>query len=254
MARTRIRPPADLPPPDEAPGQAPDASQASPPIEEAPAPKPGRKRALNGAGAPAGPTPPATSAEAVQAKPEALDAAKALAEALDEQPPLPKLPFATYPNPSEQLTGLIDVTIDQGEGVDLVAEFVELEKQLEIKEALTPQVVRANVNKVEANASRAHRLYVLTKAQFETYKIHAETALGAMRDVARHKLEQMKASKEITKQVTERDIDDMAAITYPDEWANISDRLQRGKLTLERLQRFADLWQRRSWSLSSLNQ
>lgn len=249
MARTRIKPPSASPA-DEAPASAPGAAQASPEPAAAPSPTSGRKRVLNGAGAP----PPATSAEAVAAKPAAQDAARALAAELEDKPEIPKLPFSSYPSPSEQLAGLIDVTIDQGEGVDLVAEFVELEKELEIRDALTPQAVRAHINRAEANASRAHRLYVLTKAQLGTYEIHAQTALGAMRDVARHKLEQLKASKEMTKQITEQDVVDVAAVTYPDEWSNITDRLQRGKLTLERLERFADLWQRRSWSLSSLNQ
>lgn len=257
MARTRIRPAAGAaaPPTEQvssevtaADDQAQQGAAAGP---ETPAP-PAQRRKLS-SGAPTQPSAPQTAAAALAAKPSAEDAAKALAAALDDSPEPPRLPFSSYPHPSEQLAALIDTTIDQAEGLDLVKEFEELAAELEIKDALTPQVVRAHINRVENNASRAHRLFILTKAQLETYRIHAETALGAMRDVARAKLEQLKARKEMTKQVTEQDVADMAAVTYPDEWSNINDRLKRGKLTLERLERFADLWQRRSFSLSELN-
>jgi hypothetical protein len=195
---------------------------------------------------------PQTAAEALAGKPEATAAAKALAEALDDEPEI-KLPFSKYPTPSEALAGIVETVIDSGDGVDLVAEFEALMKELQVEDALTPQVVKGHINRAERNAMRAHRLYVLTKAQFETYRIHANIALGSMREAATGRLNHLKATKQHHKQITDQDVNDMAGEMFPDEWANINDRLSRSKLTLENLERLAELWQRRSWSLSELN-
>jgi uncharacterized protein (DUF2147 family) len=250
MARQRIKPQDETTAPAQAGGEAPAApeGQAEP---EAGKPSTGRKRLAT---APAGEAPPKTAAEAVAANPGAASAAQALADELDGKgKPPPPLPFATYPKPSEHLAGIVNSVIDSGEGVDLVKEFEDLIKLLEVKEALTPQVVRAHINRVESCAHRAHRLFVLTKAQFETYRTHAETALGAMRDAAIAALSVDKAAGKHAKQITDRDVEDRAATMFPDAWSDISDRIKRSKLTLDNLERFADLWQRRSWSLSELN-
>jgi hypothetical protein len=263
MARTRIVKPAAEPPPAEAPASPPAAVQA-PPAEPGPiAPTTGRKRA-SAAPAPvlvnhAGESvrtgrkpPPGTPIRVLGENPGALAAAQALAEELANEPEF-KLPFSSYPKPSEQLAAIVDTVIDQGEGIDLNAEFDALQKELEILDALTPQVVRAHINRVEKNAQRAHRLFVLAKAQFETYRTHAATALGAMRDTARIKLARDKAAGTHPKQVTDQDVDDTAAIIFPEQWSDITLRLKRTELTLKHLEAYASIWLRRSYSLAELN-
>jgi hypothetical protein len=271
MARQRLHkdpPPDDPTPPAEpappAPSEA--AEAADPPVADA-AP----------AGAPAPPTPPTASKRKAKAAPPAgdLDAAgkaiddaatsvgpstaptsaasllaQQLADEIGEKNPLP---FTDYPRPGVGLVALVTKVIDEGLGLDLEQEFDSLVADLILPDALTPQAVHVAINQCEDNARRAHRLYALARYQFDRYKIEAEVALGAMRESATHKLAALKAGGHHPKQVTDSDVRDMAAIMYPDEWKDIQDRLARTEHTLAHIARFADLWQRRSWSLSSLN-
>jgi hypothetical protein len=164
-----------------------------------------------------------------------------------------KRPFASMPEQAERLGALVSSVIDEGLDLDVNAEYDELLAALEIKEALTPQVVRAAVNSAESYAKRAHRLFVITKMLHESFRVDAETCLAACRDAATAELAKLKAAGQHPKQVTDRDVEDKAATMFPDEWSTINEQLVKGKHTLAHLERFADLWQRRSWSLSSLN-
>ncbi len=197
-----------------------------------------------------GPTPPGPKPSA-----KALEAAAELAAELarEEQQGPPPLPFAETPSVAAQLSSLVGRVIDEGLELDVTAEYDELEVALKLEDALTPQAVRAAVNESERNAKRAHRLFVVAKYQFERFKLEAEVALGAMRDAATAKLGRLKALGQHPKQVTDSDVRDLAAVMYSDEWRAISDELAKAEQTLAHIQRFADLWQRRSWSLSSLN-
>ena len=268
MARQRLHkdsPPEDPPPPAQAAAPepaGPEATEAPPP--EAPPPEaPPKAPRKPKATPPASPIAEADSAfEAAEktATPKgvastapstaAAELARALADEIDKANPLP---FTDYPKPSAGLASLVTKVIDEGLGLDLEKEFDLLAADLILPDALTPQAVAEAINACEDNARRAHRVYVLAKYQFDRYKIEAEVALGAMRESATHKLAALKASGHHPKQVTDSDVRDMAAIMYPDEWKDINDRIARTEHTLAHVARFADLWQRRSWSLSSLN-
>lgn len=253
MARERIV--KDLPPeeptapPPSAVAPEPESEQTTSegaPTETAPKAKRGGKAK----------TSPAPSVEAIKVSSKAEQLARELAdqlaaedEDLDARKPLP---YSEEPTVADQLARLVTKVIDEGLGLDIEVEYDELERGLVLPDALTPQVVMAAINECERNAKRAHRLYVLARYQFDRYKIAAEVALGAMREAATHKLGVLKAAGQHPKQVTDQDVKDMAATMYPDEWTNINDRLARTEQTLVHLARFADLWQRRSWSLSSL--
>ncbi len=171
----------------------------------------------------------------------------------------PALPPVAPPSPvgwKPKLGGGFDrvqhVVID--ESVDVEAEYAALEAELEIKEALTPEVVRAALNRCERNAHRAHRLYVLARVQLDRFRIDTEVALGAMRDQAVAELTIEKTAGVRTKQITDADVASRAASTHPDEWRDISEGLARAEAMLKNLERFADVWYRRSWSLGGLNQ
>lgn len=199
----------------------------------------------------------ALAASGAPAPKPAASAAEALAQELagEEKPPANgyKRPFASMPEQPERLSMLVSSVIDEGLDLDVNAEYDELLQALEIHEALTPQVVRAAVNSAESYARRAHRLFVITKMLHERFRVDAETCLAACRDAATHELAKLKAAGQHPKQVTDRDVEDKAATMFPDEWTTINEQLVKGKHTLAHLERFAELWQRRSWSLSSLN-
>ncbi len=171
-------------------------------------------------------------------------------------PPLPPAAPASPVGLKPKLGGGFDrvqhVVID--ESVDVEAEYLALEAELEIKEALTPEVVREALNRCERNALRAHRLYVLGRVQLDRFRIDTEVALGAMRDQAVAELTIEKTSGVRTKQITDADVASRAASLHPDEWREISEGLARAESMLKNLERFADVWYRRSWSLGGLNQ
>lgn len=140
------------------------------------------------------------------------------------------------------------------ESIDVTTEYESLQAELEIQEALTPEVVRQSLNRCERNAHRAHRLYVLARVQMDRFRIDTEVALGAMRDEAVAALTLEKTAGVRTKQITDADVASRAASIHPDEWREISEGLARADAMLKNLERFADVWYRRSWSLSSLAQ
>jgi hypothetical protein len=193
-------------------------------------------------------------AEAPKAEKPLTDAeAKAAADALMAPPPVDRAPspVATPPRVGGGFHRLQTVIID--ESVDPIAEYEVLEKALMIEEALTPENVRQRVNEVEKYAARAHRLFVLCKVQIARYQIDADAAMSSMRDqaVAELTLEKNKGLR--SKQVTDDDVTARCATIHPDEWKELNDQMVKNKAMLGHIERFADLWQRRSWSLSSLN-
>lgn len=262
MARERLvkDPPPEDPPPAAAAPPAEPASEPEPPAGAAAPPAgqaPAKAKKAPKAKAPAAAASDAGApAEAVKVSSRAEELARQLAAELaaedDAQHERAPLPFSETPTVAEQLAQLVTKVIDEGLGLDINSEYDELERGLVLPDALTPMVVAAAINLCESNAKRAHRLYVLARYQFDRYKIQAEVALGAMREAATHRLGVMKAAGQHPKQVTDSDVKDMAATMFPDEWVDINDRFARTEHTLAHLARFADLWQRRSWSLSAL--
>lgn len=258
MARERIikdPPPEDPPPAVVAPPAAVEPPEGAPDAPPAQSAADGKR----GAKAPKAPKAPKAAAAAeppvqVSSKAEALarELAGLLADEDEENQGRAPLPYTETPTVADQLAQLVTKVIDEGLGLDINAEYEELERGLVLPDALTPQVVAGAINFCEHNAKRAHRLFVLARYQYDRYKITAEVALGAMREAATHRLGVMKAAGQHPKQVTDSDVRDMAATMYPDEWIDINDRMARTEHTLAHLARFADLWQRRSWSLSAL--
>lgn len=172
--------------------------------------------------------------------------------ALPPPPGSPASPVGWKPRLGGGFDRVIASVID--ETVDVSAEYEALQAELEIQEALTPEVVRQSINRCERNAHRAHRLYVLARVQLDRYRIDTDGALGAMRDEAVAQLTAEKASGVRTKQITDADVAGRAATIHPDEWREISEGLAKAEAMLKNLERFADVWYRRSWSLGSLNQ
>lgn len=181
--------------------------------------------------------------------------AKAAADALMAPPPEDRAPppassLGEMPRVRGGFERLQSVIID--ETVDPIAEYEVLEKALMIEEALTPESVRGRINEVEKYAARAHRLFVLCKVQIARYQIDADSAISAMRDEATGELTDEKNMGKRTKQVTDADVTARCATLHPEEWRELNDQIVKNKAMLANLERFADLWQRRSWSLGSL--
>jgi hypothetical protein len=135
---------------------------------------------------------------------------------------------------------------------DPEGEFRYLESRLALTEALTPGNLQSALNIAEDCARRAHRLYVVARADFERFEIECEAIVEGMRSEANRELQAEKDRKERSKAITDADIRGRAAILFPDEWALVSERKVKAQGMLDHLKRFADLWQQRCYSLSTM--
>ncbi len=110
----------------------------------------------------------------------------------------------------------------------------------------------AALDRAEDNARRAHRLYVAAKLDRDRYEADAEVVTAALREQATDVLQQQKAAGLRSKAITDADVLAQCAAMHPDEWRDIVDRRSRARLTVEHLERLADLWVSRCRSLTAL--
>lgn len=126
-------------------------------------------------------------------------------------------------------------------GYDAQAEYEAVRQRLTITDALTPQRLQQAANEQEDLADRAFRLYVVAKVEVKQYERELEPAAAAFRAKAHDALEDQKANKLRTKQITDADVVAKIAQDYPDEWTDIQVRRERAKALVEQLQNLAML-------------
>ena len=131
-------------------------------------------------------------------------------------------------------------------------EYVELEDELKLTNALTPGNLQDALNKAEDNARRAHRLYIVARIEYEKFELEASPIIEAMRDAASKDLQGEKDRKERSKAITEADIKGRASVLFADEWAIAMERRIKAEGMMDTLKVFAELWRQRCFSLSSM--
>jgi len=134
---------------------------------------------------------------------------------------------------------------------DPESEYADLERALVLG---TQQFdsVSAALDRAEDNARRAHRLYVCARVEAERFTADADVVEGAMRAQAVAELQREKDAGLRTKQITDSDTTAKLAALFPDEWRDLQARKVESRKMLEHLERFADLWRSRCYSLSKL--
>lgn len=132
------------------------------------------------------------------------------------------------------------------------AEHAELEEALRLTDALTPGNLQAALNAAEDNARRAHRLYVVARAEFERFELEMSPVLEAMREAANRDLQNEKDRKERSKAITDADIKGRASVLFPDEWRAAQSRRLKAEAMMDHLKLFAEMWKQRCFSLSSM--
>lgn len=180
-----------------------------------------------------------------QAEVESLiQSANRAANSLPTKPALPSIP-----KPRQGLARIVEKVFQ----VDVESAYAELEGKLAIDDALTPQTVRAALNRCEDNARLAHQMFVTAKVQAADYEREAEPVIGAMRRAANASLTRDKTLGKYSKQITDKDVELKMASMFPDEYVEVFGRIDRLKKAVSHLERLADLWKNRSFSLSALN-
>ena len=135
---------------------------------------------------------------------------------------------------------------------DPEGEYKKLEQALTVREALTPGALQSALNDAEDNARRAHRLYVVAKADYERFERECDPVVESLRDAANKELQAEKDAKQRSKAITDADVKGRASVLFPDEWKRINDRRIKAEGMLEHLRALAELWKQRCFSLSTM--
>ena len=130
--------------------------------------------------------------------------------------------------------------------------FNELMDEIEIKEALTPEVLKAAANRCEKRAIDAHQLYVCAKVEHDRYEAQMARVTGAMREAATAELQQEKDGGKRAKTITNADVEARAAHMFPDEWTDAITRESRAKRMIDQLERISTSWQFRSKTIAAI--
>ena len=180
------------------------------------------------------------------AEPEAATTPPVIFDTADHQKRFPAVP--------DLQRGFQTIVTDLFEsGYDVVEEWNAVREGLMIKDALTPQRLRAAANEQESLADRAHQLYIVARVEVQAYMRDTEATYGAIRESAVQALEQQKANKTRTKMITDGDVKAEAARLYPDEWADICTRRDRAEAMLKQLENLAMLARSRCYTISNMS-
>ena len=128
-------------------------------------------------------------------------------------------------------------------------EYAELESRLMLGSREFDSVSSA-LDQAEDNARRAHKLYVNARLAFEQFTIDADLVDSAMWGQAQGELQKEKDAGTRSKAITEADVKHKCLVLFPDEYRDLQMRRVSGRKMLEHLERFADLWKTRCFSLA----
>jgi hypothetical protein len=131
-----------------------------------------------------------------------------------------------------------------------VAEYEKLERELSIEDETRPEVVRGHLNRAERNALAAHRLLVVARVEFETFERKCEAYMQPLRDQVIKNIDADQHRKK--KSITEADVGAGLSELFGDQYRIEEERRAKAKQTVAHLERLADLWKKRAFTLQKL--
>ena len=155
--------------------------------------------------------------------------------------------------------------------MDLDTEYEELENALEVGDNRRDYAtVYEALDKAERRALRAHALWANAKIEHEKLKLDQDEVNATLWKQAKAALEAAPADEEDEEEVIEEgkkpkkkapkrrkmitigDVEAEIATMFPDEWRGGKLRVEKSKVTVERCERFADLWSQKVRSLNTM--
>lgn len=134
-----------------------------------------------------------------------------------------------------------------------VEDYVRLEKELALADPTRPEVVRLALNRVQANASEAHRLYIAAKVEFELFETECLRYMAHFREQAIRELKKGETQPgRAKKDITEKDVTSQLARMFRDEVLLEQERREKSRQTVAHLYRLAELWKERCFALSQM--
>jgi hypothetical protein len=128
-----------------------------------------------------------------------------------------------------------------------------LEKQLRIGEKRTDHgTLMKALDEAEDNARWAHRLWVTGKIERDRWELDNAGTWGAMREEANGALQREKDNKSRSKAITDADVEGMAAVMYPEQYAAQQVKRRRTEMMVRSLENLSEMWQSRCRSLNAM--
>lgn len=146
---------------------------------------------------------------------------------------------------------IIETIFDNSE-IDIGKEYGEIEASFKIKDALTITGLRVAASRGEEIAFRASRLWVMARVEHEAYLRDTTMMISWLKESAKEKLEEMKATGKITKQITENDVVDKVMSMYPDQWNDVQRRKDKAENMLRHLENMVKIARSRPHTLSNM--
>jgi hypothetical protein len=137
--------------------------------------------------------------------------------------------------------------------VDAWKDYEDLEATLEVGDQRGDyRTLMEYLDKAEKRARRAHALYLGAKLELVKWELDHDAVRGRMRQQATDALQREKDAGDRAKRITEADVDAQVADMFGDEVRG--QAIQRAKLkgTVDHLERLADLWKTKCYSLATM--
>jgi hypothetical protein len=173
-----------------------------------------------------------------------------LAAELAKPPP----PLFVSANKGPTVTADFERIVETLYAVDAAKEYEDLEKNLEVGEERGDfRTLQQHLDKAEARARRAHKLFIGAKLERERWELDAEATFAAMRTAAIDDLEGAKAAGR-KKMITDADVRSKMAELFRDEWKH--QELKRVKLKgmVDSIEHLVGRWDSKCRSLQTLLQ
>jgi hypothetical protein len=162
-----------------------------------------------------------------------------------------KIPYGrALPKPGRTFATIVDRLF--APDFDPAVEEQELRSALSMAVALTPGELEKALERSDAAALRAHRLYIVAKVDYERFEIQYEAIADAMRTEALRQLQAEKDAKLRSKVITEADIRGRCALLYPDEWRDACECKARYEGAVAHLKELHERLAQRSYSLGQM--
>jgi hypothetical protein len=137
--------------------------------------------------------------------------------------------------------------------VDAFADYDDLEKHLEVGDQRGDYgTLREHLDKAEARARRAHKLYLGAKIELVNWEADSRKVMAAMREKARVQLEDEKADGTRRKVLSQSDVVDRVADLYPDEWKAQEVRRAKMKGVVDDMEHLTKRWDAKCVDLRTL--
>jgi hypothetical protein len=136
---------------------------------------------------------------------------------------------------------------------DAFRDYNDLEKNLEVGDQRGDHAtLREHLDKAEARARRAHKLYLGSKLELVGWEADARKVMSAMREEARRALEDEKLEGTRKKVISQDDVEDRVADLFPDEWRAQKVRTAKLKGVVEDLEHLTRRWDAKAVDLRTM--